>query len=476
MVFVMGFANHKPASSCRIDARRKASRRRSWVGWRGVLPLLLALVLGVGVPAAEAQTDLSTPVLDLVLTPPNDSQIRAADERRAGQGRVSHFAATLDIGLTPWDDAQWQLRGDRASWRVRVTSPGALSLSLAFGRFQLPEGGLLILESSEGERLVFDRSDNEAHGQLWTPPLPGDELLVELTVPVEGLADTDFELTQAHHGYAGFGEPIPRAGGCHRDVACSEGEAWSDAARGVALVSIAGVRFCSGFLVNNTALDGRPFFITARHCGIDEATAPSVVVMWNHRRPRCLDGEPGPEVSGGFQTGAVLRASVRASDTVLLELDDPAPLKAFFAGWDRGDEAPRQSVVIHHPNTGPQRISLDFDPAVTTFHLRDESHPRGNHLRVGDWESGSTEGGSSGAPLFNQDRRVVGQLHGGWAGCGNTEADWFGRFGSAWTGNGRPGGRLSDWLDPIGSDATVLDGVEAVLVAPSLDDLSLTAR
>ena len=452
--------HRRPDSATAADGGISVAPRAQarWV--LAVLVVLGALVA----PAAWADE-----VLELILTPPSDSEIWKADEQRAQLGSVSHFATPLDIGLTPWDDEQWSVEGDRASWRLRLISPNAFSLSLAFERFHLPADGYLIVDSPGGERLVFDQDDNEAHGQLWTPPLAGDELLVELSVPIERLGETELELTRAHHGYAGFGEPRPRAGGCHRDVTCSEGEAWSDVARSVALVSIEGVRFCSGFLVNNTALDGRPFFITAHHCGIDAESAPSVVVMWNHQRPRCLDGEPGSEVSGGFQTGASLLAAVPASDTVLLELDDPAPADAFFTGWDRSDEPPRRSVVIHHPNTGPKRISFDFDPALRTLHLRDELHPRGNHLRIGDWESGTTEGGSSGAPLLNQDRRVVGQLHGGWAACGNDRADWFGRFASAWTGNGRPGQRLSDWLDPIGSDAFVLDGVEATLVAPVLE-------
>jgi hypothetical protein len=190
-----------------------------------------------------------------------------------------------------------------------------------------------------------------------------------------------------------------------------------------------------------------------------------VVVIWDYRRPGC-----GPDATAAtpsylrhFQSGAVLRAEHASTDVVLLELDDPpAPeARVFYAGWDRRDRLPQRTVAIHHPNTGVQRISFDFDPAVATWHLRDQPTPYGNHLRIGDWEVGTTEGGSSGAPLFNADRRVVGQLHGGWAACGDRRPDWFGRFSESWSGDGRPGTRLSDWLDPLASGAPAIDGIDA---------------
>lgn len=442
--------------------------------WRDGLTLALWVLLVGLLPGSALAQDVArgavlsstTEPLVIELPPFDEELLRQADERRVLQGRVPHFAAARELRLDPWNDEQWQLVDGQARWRVRIVSHGAFSLSLGLRRFHLPEGARLDILAADGEtRLSFDARDNETHGQLWTPPLPGDSLLVELVVPVESLDDVDLEISRVHHGYAGFGEPAPRAGECHRDIVCYEGEAWSDQARSVGLISIAGVRFCTGFLVNNTALDGKPYFVTARHCGIDAGSAASVVVMWNYRRPLCQGGDASSEVSGGFQTGATLRAEIRSSDTLLLELDDPPPSDAFFAGWDRGDEPPRSSTVIHHPNTDAQRISFDFDSAVATHHLRDEPRQGASHLRIGDWEIGSTEGGSSGAPLFNQDRRVVGQLHGGWAACGNAQADWFGRFANAWGATKSPADGLARWLDPIASDALALDGVEAALVA-----------
>ena len=55
----------------------------------------------------------------------------------------------------------------------------------------------------------------------------------------------------------------------------------------------------------------------------------------------------------------------------------------------------------------------------------------------------------------------MGQLHGGFAACGEPRADWFGRFSAAWEGRGRSSSRLSDWLDPLDTGAVTLDGLDA---------------
>ncbi len=429
--------------------------------------ILALLLLAIGFPALAAGGSALSgygQVEPYVLPAIDAGAALLADERRTVAGEVPHYAVPVEVAIDPWGDAGiWEvLAGDVARWRLRLVSPGALSLNLAFSNFRLPTGGRLELISARGHRLgPFTARDNEDHGQLWTPPVPADDLLLELRLPIAEIDDLELELSLVHQGYAGFGEQGPRAGACHRDVACAEAEPWADQARSVALLSIAGVRFCTGFLINNTALDGRPLMITAGHCGVTRDNAPSVVVLWNHQRAACGEAASSEVDPSQFQTGAIWRAAYRPTDTLLLELDDsPESFGVYYAGWDRSPAEPSRSTAIHHPNTGAKRISFDFDRAATTAHLRAEPWPGGNHIRIGEWDMGSTEGGSSGAPLFNRDRRVVGQLRGGYAACGDPRSDWFGRLSAAWAGYGKPGSQLSDWLDPLDTGAMALDGLD----------------
>ena len=49
----------------------------------------------------------------------------------------------------------------------------------------MPAGGRLFIYSADGKHVYrpFTAEDNEDHGQLWTPPVFGDETVLELTIP-----------------------------------------------------------------------------------------------------------------------------------------------------------------------------------------------------------------------------------------------------------------------------------------------------
>lgn len=395
------------------------------------------------------------------------------DEARVSRGRVAHYAARLEVRADPWTVGRWQpLSKQKARWTLRIASPGALSLSLAFSQFELAPGAELRILSLDGETLAgpFTAADNETHGRLWTPPLTVDDLVLSLDAPTRSLENLKLRLSRVHHGYAGFGQSsAEKSGPCQQDLICAEEEEWQGLGSAVGLVSIEGVRYCTGFLINNTAQDRRPFFVTAKHCGIHAKNADSVVVMWEHAAASCESGAEIPQVYRSFQTGAYLRASHHASDLLLLELDDAPNMEqgVVFLGWDRSFDDPLRGLAIHHPNTDRRRLAVTTSPIRTTDHLGDEYVARGDHLRVAAWDQGTTEGGSSGSPLLNEDLRVVGALHGGHAACGNREADWFGRLSAAWDDGHQPERRFRDWLDPLGTGAVVLDSLK--VASPATD-------
>jgi hypothetical protein len=322
----------------------------------------------------------------------------------------------------------------------------------------MPSGGRLWIYSADLTHVLppFDAGDNSTHGELWTPIVPADEIVLEVTLPTAARKALVLELESINVGYRGFGASL-LSGACNVDVICPEGDAWRAEIASVAAISTGGSLFCTGFMVNNTALDRRPYFMTARHCGIGAANAASLVVYWNYEASTCAGPRDGS--LDQFQTGSFFRASYSPSDFTLVELDeDPDPSWGVtFAGWDRSGSDATSAVAVHHPDSDEKAISFEYQPTSTTSYLGSSSPGDGTHVRVADWDLGTTEPGSSGSPLFDAQHRVIGQLHGGFAACGNNSSDWYGKLSVSWGGGGTAATRLSDWLDPAGTGAVALD-------------------
>ena len=440
------------------------------------IALALALPAAAQVGPKEGAAPLAT-VERLIMPPVSNEALLAEDEAAAGPGVPLRFALPQPVKLGPDDAGQWQTLADgRELWRLRVHSAGAVSLNFGFSHFLMPEGGTLTVYRPDRRQAIrpFTAADNEDHGELWTPILPGDEGVLEVLLPAGGRRYLDLELVHVGHGYRAFGPHFDKlaekSGACNVDVICPEGDDWRDEIRSVAVIGTGGSTFCTGFLVNNTAQDLTPYFMTANHCGIGPGNAASLVVYWNYENSTCRP--PGSPESGGpgdgtldqFQTGSFYRASYSPSDFTLVELDDdPDPAwNVHWAGWDATSNDFPGAIGIHHPNTDEKRISFENDATTTTSYLGTSVPGDGTHVRVIDWDLGTTEPGSSGSPLFNPDHRVVGQLHGGFAACGNDESDWYGRMSMSWTGGGSAATRLVDWLDPTASGVLTLDGRDMI--------------
>lgn len=269
--------------------------------------------------------------------------------------------------------------------------------------------------------------------------------------------------------FAAAAQAVSADTSCAIDAACDPAGEWSDDARAVVRLVIAGGHVCTGTLLNNTARDLTPYVLTAHHCVPDEAAAQSVVVYWNDRHAACGSTERHRDQ---VQNGATLVAADAATDFALLRLHQrpPAEFAARYAGWDRRDRAPASAVAIHHGWGEPQSVSVALDAPRTTAAFSDESSGDGAFLRV-EWNGGITGPGSSGAALWDDAGRVVGQYSGGYGTCADPQPDWFGRLARAWnpphaTGDSQ---RLRPHLDPAGTGAETLDSFDTPPVAVSDD-------
>ncbi|MBU1074446.1 trypsin-like peptidase domain-containing protein, partial [bacterium] len=441
------------------------------------IALLLTVLLVVPADAADRNAEPAAATHDV--SPLASVQLFRADTvdhdvakledlQAEGLGLPPRFAVPQETFITPDTHGTWE-RLDESTmlWRLRVGSSGALSLNLGFARYAMPAGGRLLIYPADGSAaaIAFDDADNKAHGELWTPLVESAELVVEVELPVKAVALLELELTAVNTGYRKFGDMFPeKAGTCNIDVVCAEGDDWRDDIQSVAVYQRSGSWACTGVMVNNTADDETPYFLTADHCGLTSSSDATLVVYWNFQSPVC--GQQGGGSLAQFQSGSTFVTGSSASDFTLVQLDaapDPA-WNVAYAGWSNSSADPTSAVAIHHPSTDEKSISFEYDPCTTTSYLGTAVPGDGSHIRIEDWDVGTTEPGSSGSPLFDQDHHVVGQLHGGYAACGNNDSDWYGRVSVSW-----PAG-LGTYLDPLGLGVTAWD-----LLAPYATGLRVSA-
>jgi len=82
-----------------------------------------------------------------------------------------------------------------------------------------------------------------------------------------------------------------------------------------------------------------------------------------------------------------------------------------FLGWDRSGNNPTQGTGIHHPRGDVMKITIDYNSLSET--AKDKTSGINYWLSQIDntfADTGTYERGSSGSPLFDQNKKVVGQL------------------------------------------------------------------
>ncbi len=439
--------------------------RAKLISWTflSVFLIWLALPAAAAVPVTANHQVLELESVDAVVFPSLNTELLAwEDEEREEMGEPARFAVSKEVKVSPLTHGTWEdIDGGMMLWRLRVESLGALSLNFGFTRYLMPEGGSLFLYSADESYLVsrsFTAADNNEAGQLWSPVVLSDDVVIEVMVPTKAVDRLELELTSVNIGYRYFGETLDTLqGSCNNDVICPEGDPWRDEIPSSGVYTINGTWYCSGAMINNTAEDETPYFLTANHCGISTSNDQSVVVYWNFESPSCGD------LSGGslsdFNSGVIWRSDYSSSDFCLVEMEEmPDPdFGVTYSGWSRVNSATSSAVAIHHPGTDEKAISFENDPTSIASYLGDSVPGDSTHIKVTDWDDGTTEPGSSGSPLYDPNHRIIGQLHGGYASCTSQTADWYGRVYTSWTGGGSNNSRLSNWLDPIGSGATTLD-------------------
>ncbi len=386
------------------------------------------------------------------INPPDTNKIieRDAANKKINDVKPFRFAEPIPVNINVVESAQWIEDSTMAYGKFSIRVKTAKSLSVNFGDFFLPNETEMFIYNKSGNMItgpIKERENNK--NRIWGSSVyKGDELTIELKLPKALKKYLKLNIENVAFGYVeiyGFGN----SSNCNINVICALGNGWEQERNSVALIlNQDGSSWCTGSLVNNTCNVAIPYFLTANHCftGQDVTRWRFIFQYWS---PTCTPNQD--DLNNLLFNGSTLRANNAGSDFALVELSQTpdAASNITYAGWSRETTGKLQTTIIHHPAGDVMKISRDN--GAPTF---------SNFLGAQCWQLGldlgATNGGSSGAPYFDQNHRIIAQHYGinqnNSDQCLNTNK-FGGRFDISWTGGGTNATRLSNWLDPNNTGA-----------------------
>ncbi len=427
-----------------------------------------------------------------IISAPEMNAIHAEDLERDKNGVLYRIGVNRPANISLTNTGIWKTlpNGDR-QWQMHIKSPGAEAISFLFEVFKIYGGTTLNIQDITGKPLhnTLTSKDVESHFMQNAALCFGDEMIMTIYEPAYTKSSEIF-IDRIIYNYRSTGNPnaqkINESDACEINVNCSPvGDNWQDEKRGVARIYVVeggGAGWCTGSVVNNTALDCKPLFLTALHCGVS-ATAANMnqwKFYFRYEAPTCANPSVAGTLDDYFITGCVRMADANdgggtsGSDFLLVQMGTlanqaatittmkSANFNCYWNGWDANNTATTGGVGIHHPAGDIKKISTFNGTTVSTTWGGSVSN---THWRL-TWSANSngtgvTEGGSSGSPLFNNSSgRIIGTLTGGGSFCtALTAPDSYGKMSYHWTSNGTPNNeRLKTFLDPGNTGLLVLNG------------------
>ena len=424
-------------------------------------------------PTASAEL---APAPELRMEALEVEQTRAAQPLREARrvGRVRAMAADAV------EKGSWTALADgRFVWRLTIRSPEATELRIHFADFHVGAGKVWVYSDGSAQPgRQFTGDGIFGDGDFWSSIVLADRVTIEYlaedglrhdappfqiaevghlweatsSIVTESAAAPGPKLSLAPPAAAASGlglTPGREIAGCHLDVACFP--EYRNVATGVARIIFAaagGLYVCSGALVNTKSGNGTPLFLTASHCIDNEASARSVQANFFYESESCGGGlRQVEDVLGG---NYLVSETFSRGDYSLIRLLGLPKSPVYFFGLTTEEPAIGTKLAgIHHPQGSYKRISFGPRTADESIGVSSGSgvfiSPADRYYQV-DQREGRTEGGSSGSPLLNANKQIVGTLSSGPVFsavkaedevllCLATEViDQYGRVSKAWPG------------------------------------------
>ena len=373
-----------------------------------------------------------------------DAQIPQRTSKRRQIGIHRPLSGEFTGNLVPHLDWTADTDGQHTA-AITFSADGAISLRIAV-QATLPSGASVQVFDGDGQPRgsAFTQADFNASGNAlaWLPSAEGDTLTVQITLPsAEAVEALSFTVTSVAHRFASIvPQADPECSG-HVDISCVGSQIAHDIADAVGQMTFedhGSTYVCTGTLlaVGDTPVVFEPYFLTANHCVATNTVAATVVVRWFWQTATCNGLTIDPHLNFSFR-GTDLLATSPAQDSTLLQFKERLPGGLSYAGWNTEKVRNDTSMFsVHHPNGFAAQYSEGRVQRTVTVNVD------GNIVYDAietDWSRGLTEGGSSGAGLF--DGGQLFGVHSGGEGSCSTRGNTFGPFRDFFP-------RIHQWLKP----------------------------
>ncbi len=377
--------------------------------------------------------------------------------------KSNRYGKVIDVDLNPENSGEWKtLNNGTKLWILKIKSNSAYSLSLIFNNYKLKNGAKIFIYSTDKQQVIgaFTEENNKSNSWFSTVPVKGDEIVIELNT----FNNDDYgklNISGIVHDYKGvmgfkFSLGYGAAAKCNVNINCKDGKNWQVEKKAVAKLYVGG-QYCTGTLINNTAQNSKPYLLTAAHCVKSQNKAKTGVFVFNYESEDC---ESNAEPLGQSISGANLIATGKNSlDFTLLELSTQPPpdYDVYYAGWNRKPTLTDSNLVcIHHARGDIKKINFTKGNVVIDNYGLGFIH--NSHYKVKEWKSGTTEEGSSGSALLDNEHLIIGTLTGGDASCDYNFNDFYTRLDICWEYYKESNKQLKKWLDPLNSGVEKLTG------------------
>lgn len=417
--------------------------------------------------------------------------MKTVDRWQVSQGAPLKVSKLIQTDLSIDNAGNWIiLPGGEKIWQLRLQAKNAIALMLYYKEFYIPEGGRLFIYNADKSHVIgaFTHA-NSVTSKFATEFVAGDDIILEYEAAASG-EKPRIRINEVGYGYNHLhvsnrlkNSDSELSGPCMVNINCEEGDEWQNQGKGVCwIIEKIGdnVFICSGSLVNNTAKDKKPYVLSAFHCSEDftnnVSTSKEDYNQWmfyfHYEYTGCDNTSPIQSYKTMVGCSKVASTPIeKGSDGLLLLLNKniPESYDVYFNGWDRTNNMSLSGVGIHHPGGDLKKISTYGNHLPSSVTWRNSNSNKTGATNA-HWNiifdetpngHGVTEGGSSGSPIFNQNKLIIGTLSGGNSTCDNPDGiNLYGKLFYHWNKYSEADtGRMDKWLDPIGSGVTSLNGM-----------------